>query len=144
MEQPVKELPTTATENTPSPEDEEDAIMPDIPRGIDEELLRKYLKSSFMGKPYAGDKTNFDGVVDNLKIVQITYRKAAKNGKGFTDKHIMQVATLLYQNKFMAHKGQFKDWCTSLFNAMNIEVPAEIRKSEPEDKIRNLFMFLSR
>lgn len=122
-------MPTPATEDIPFHEDENEAIAPDIPRGIDEELLRKYLKSSFMGKPYAGDKTNFDGVVDNLKIVQIAYRKAAKNGKGFTDKHIMQVATLLYQNKFMVHKGQFKDWCTSLFKAMNIEVPAEIRKS---------------
>lgn len=142
--QPIGALPTPATEDIPSHEDENEAIASDIPRGIDEELLRKYLKSSFMEKPYAGDKTNFDGVVDNLKIVQITYRKAAKNGKGFTDKHIMQVATLLYQNKFMVHKGQFKDWCTSLFKAMNIEVPAEVRKSEPEDRIKSLFMFLSR
>ena len=142
--QPTGALLTPATEDIPSPEDENEAIAPDIPRGIDEELLRKYLKSSFMEKPYAGDKTNFDGVVDNLKIVQITYRKAAKNGKGFTDKHIMQVATLLYQNKFMVHKGQFKDWCTSLFKAMNIEVPAEIRKSEPEKKVVDLFLFLTR
>ena len=144
VDQPAEVLPVTETENNPSAEDENEAIAPDIPRGIDEELLRKYLKSSFMGKPYTTDKTNFDGIVDNLKIVQITYRKAAKNGKGFTDKHIMQVATLLYQNKFMVRKGQFKDWCSSLFKAMNIQVPAEIRKSEPEDRIRSLFMFLSR
>lgn len=106
--QPTGALPTPATEDIPSHEDENEAIAPDIPRGIDEELLRKYLKSSF------------------------------------TDKHIMQVATLLYQNKFMDHKGQFKDWCTSLFKAMNIEVPAEIRKYEPEKKIENLFVFLNR
>lgn len=143
-EQPSEVLLTTATEGLPSPEDENEAIVPDIPRGIDEALLRKYLKSSFMEKPYGIGKTNFDGIIDNLKIIQLTYRKAAKNGKGFTDKHIMQVATLLFQNKFMVRKSQFKDWCTSLFKAMNIEVPAEVRKSEPEDRIKSLFMFLSR
>lgn len=124
--------------------DSDEYIAPEVPRGIDEDLLRKYLKGSFMGKPYYADKTNFDGVVDILKIIQIGYRKGAKNGKGYTDKDIMQVASLLYHNKYMGHTGKFNVWCTSLFMAMNIDIPAEIRKPDPEKKITDLFLFLNR
>jgi len=119
-------------------------VAQDNPREIDTALLKEYLNAKLLEEPYCVGKTIFDGIVDQLKYVQIGYRKGAKDGKDYSDKDIIQIATLLHKNKFMKKKAKFTMWCTSLFKAMHLEAPGQIRQIDPEGRILKLFQFLDR
>lgn len=58
-----------------------------------------------MDKPYCTGKTVFDGIVDCLSIVLLQYRKGAKSPKAYTDKDIVQIANLLYKDKYETREG---------------------------------------
>lgn len=58
-------------------------------------------------------------------------------------KFATQAATLLFQKKYQdTRKNFFKDWCISLFKALGLEQPRNIKRIEPEKKIKKLFEFL--
>jgi len=122
----------------------DDYVAHDNPRDIDTALLKDYLNAKLLEEPYCVGKTLFDGIVDQLKYVQIGYRKGAKDGKDYSDKDIIQIATRLHKNKFMKKKAKFTTWCTSLFRAMHLEIPGQIRQIEPEGRVLKLFQFLDR
>lgn len=108
-------------------------------------LLKKYLDTPTMDKPYCAGKTVFDGIVDSLSIVLLQYRKGAKSPGAYTDKDIVQIANLLYRDRYMKRsKAPFTEWCNALFEALGLEPPKDIKNQEPEDKVRKLFLFMDR
>lgn len=118
---------------------------PENRKQINQALLKKYLDTPTMDKPYCTGKTVFDGIVDCLSIVLLQYRKGAKSPKAYTDKVIVQIANLLYKDKYMKRaKVPFTEWCNALFEALGAEPPKDIKNQEPEDKVRKLFLFVDR
>ena len=109
---------------------------------VDREILQSYLNTRIMKMPY-GEGTVFDEVVNTLKGMLKLHRKGSKSEATYSDIHFIQAATLLFQKKYQdTRKNFFTDWCISLFKALGLEQPRNIKKIEPEKKIKKLFEFL--
>ena len=100
---------------------------------VDREILQSYLNTRIMKMPY-GEGTVFDEVVNTLKGMLKLHRKGSKSEATYSDIHFIQAATLLFQKKYQdTRKNFFTDWCISLFKALGLEQPRNIK---------NLFEFL--
>ena len=110
---------------TPSPE----------PNKIDTDILKAYLNTRRMDMPYGeGENTVFDELVNVLGKMLKLYRKGSKSEICFSDKDFIQVATILYDRKYQnTQKTTFNEWCRSLFKAMNLEGPKDIKKAKKSD-----------
>ena len=109
---------------------------------VDREILQSYLNTRIMKMPY-GEGTVFDEVVNTLKGMLKLHRKGSKSEATYSDIHFIQAATLLFQKKYQdTRKNFFTDWCISLFKALGLEQPRNIKKIEPEKKIKKMFDFL--
>ena len=57
------------------------------------------------------------------------HRKGSKSKTTFADIPFIQAATLLFQKKYQdTRKNFFTDWCISLFKALGLEQPRNIKK----------------
>lgn len=102
---------------------------------IDADILRAYLNTRRMDMPYReGGNTVFDELVNVLGKMLKLYRKGSKSEICFSDKDFIQVATILYDRKYQnTQKTTFNEWCRSLFKAMNLEEPKDIKKAKRND-----------
>ena len=124
-EKRTRTIETLEPSETPSPE----------PNKIDTDILRAYLNTRRMDMPYGeGGNTVFDELVNVLGKMLKLYRKGSKSEICFSDKDFIQVATILYDRKYQnTQKTTFNEWCRSLFKAMNLEEPKDIKKAKKND-----------
>ena len=111
---------------------------------IDADILKVYLNTKIMRQAYGdGGNTVFDEIVKTFEKMLKLHRKGAKSENNFSDMHFIQAATLLYQKRYMNTRDTFfTDWCISLFKALHLEQPKNIKKVKPEKKIINIFNFI--
>lgn len=114
---------------------------------IDAKSILNALDTSFMKTSHIPDETYAEGVVKVLGRVLLKYKKASKSEDAYSDKDILGIATLLYNPKYMDVQRRFfkfSDWAKILFKAMGLDVPGDLRKTEPSKEITRLFGFLTR
>lgn len=132
-------------ENSQSPQaaEPEQIIVP-LPE-IREEIIRAYLTKRFMAKQIdESGKTMLDETISKIASIRLLYRKGSRSAANFNDKHIAEVAEILFSSKYMdTLKNDYSDWCRSLFIAMGLDEPLDVKKYPIEKKIQNMFSFLT-
>lgn len=136
-----RKLKEEASENPATICESKEETLPSLYE-VDREILQNYLNTRIMKMQY-DEGTVFDEVVNTLKGMLKLHRKGSKSESTFSDIHFIQAATLLFQKKYQdTRKNFFTDWCISLFKALGLEQPRNIKRIEPEKKIKKLFEFL--
>ena len=136
----VKEVTPAFEEKAPVTEQPERVI-------INESRLRTIFNSDFMTSWSAEPgKMYVDKVVEDLQFVRDNYKQGAKDKVHFADKHIIEIADILHNNKYFRKvTNSFTEWCCTMFDCLSIGLPERDNIKKPQeysDLVKKRFYYL--
>ena len=110
---------------------------------IDTQSLSTLLEKCNLGTDSVSKEKVMKTIVNDLKSIKQNYVKGCKNDSQYSDKDIIAIATLFYNNIHPQYQTIFSSFCTSVFNCMHIDPPEKknIKKQETK-KIKTFFKYL--
>lgn len=111
---------------------------------IDHQSLSTLLEKCNLSTDPVSREEVMKKIASDLESIKQKYVKGSKNDSQYSDKDIIAIATLFYNNIHPQYQTKFSSFCTSVFDCMHLDPPKKenIKKQESE-KIQTIAKYFA-